>query len=218
MIPERFIIEYPERCLDLLKVLEPFARRMHLVASFSLLAASSVLTIPFERSKAEHPLRDRERHPGVASALDRIMRQKFAEAELWSGEYPEAWRFTKIQWRPDSTPDDTRSWLGPDHLHPMAAGAQNTIGRKNVRDVFWVIRNALAHGNVIYLDANGVEATGRAVHDIAFLSRRDANDKAKGYSLVAAPEEGFLSLVKCWTRWLTKLPKDERLLFIEAAD
>src|SRR5438105_2571301 len=102
MIPERFIVEYPERCLDLLKVLEPSARRKQLIASFSLLAACSVLTIPFERSKAGHPLRDREHHPGVASALDRIMKQKFVEAELWCGEYPDAWRFTKIQWGPDS--------------------------------------------------------------------------------------------------------------------
>src|SRR5215471_55113 len=98
MIPERFIVECPERCLDLLKVLEPSARRKQLVASFSLLAACSVLTIPFERSKAEHPLRDRARYPSVASALDRIMKQKFVEAELWTGEYPEAWRFTKTQW------------------------------------------------------------------------------------------------------------------------
>lgn len=217
MIPERFIIEYPERCLELLKVLEPSARRKQLVASFSLLAACSVLTIPFERNKAEHPLRDRERYPDVASALDRVMKQKFVEAELWSGEYPKAWRFTNVQWNPDSTPDDTRSWRGPDHLHPMVADAENTIEREKVRDVFRVIRNALAHGNVIYLDASGVESRGKAVHDIAFLSRRDPNDKAKGYFLVAAPEEGFLSLVKCWTKWLTKLPKDERLLFVEAA-
>jgi len=99
----------------------------------------------------------------------------------------------------------------------MVTGAQNTIQRKKVRDVFWVSRNALAHGNVIYLDDRGVESTGRRVNDIAFLSRRDPGDITKGYSLVAAPEEGFFRLVKCWTKWLTKLPKDERLLFVQAA-
>ena len=37
MIPQRFVIEYPQRCRDLLNELEPTARERRLVGSFSLL-------------------------------------------------------------------------------------------------------------------------------------------------------------------------------------
>lgn len=41
MIPARFVVEYPQRGLDLIEALEPTARQRELVGSFSLLVADS---------------------------------------------------------------------------------------------------------------------------------------------------------------------------------
>lgn len=61
MIPERFVVEYPQRCLELLEILEPMARARHLVGSFALLVASAIFVIPFERMKEQHPMNRRAR-------------------------------------------------------------------------------------------------------------------------------------------------------------
>jgi hypothetical protein len=49
MIPQRFVTEYPERCGQLLQMLEPQAREHDLLGSFALLVASAAFTIPFAR-------------------------------------------------------------------------------------------------------------------------------------------------------------------------
>ena len=56
MIPEKFVTEYPARCMDLFALLEPAAREKQLLGSFSLIVATSVFMIPYERMKARHPL------------------------------------------------------------------------------------------------------------------------------------------------------------------
>ena len=57
MIPARFVVEYPQRCLDLIEALEPTARQRELVGSFSLLVAAAVFVIPYERMGSQkHPL------------------------------------------------------------------------------------------------------------------------------------------------------------------
>ncbi len=53
MIPARFVVEYPQRCLDLIESLEPTARSRELLGSFSLLVAAAVFVIPYERMEIE---------------------------------------------------------------------------------------------------------------------------------------------------------------------
>ena len=53
-IPTRFAIEYPQRALRLIKMLELDARKHDLLGSFGLLAASAILTIPYERMQIRH--------------------------------------------------------------------------------------------------------------------------------------------------------------------
>jgi len=89
-----------------------------------------------------------------------------------------------------------------------------------VSDVLRVLRNALAHGNVVYLDEKGLEVKGAKVQYLAFLSRYEETpedrEKSETYRLVATTEEQFLSFVKQWAKWLTTLPADDKL--VEAAE
>ena len=50
-VPRRFATEYAERGLELIEMMEANAASRGLQASFALLAASALLTIPFERMK-----------------------------------------------------------------------------------------------------------------------------------------------------------------------
>lgn len=68
MIPQRFATEYPERCGQLLEMLEPQAREADLVGSFALLIASAAFTIPFGRIvEVDHPLGRQE--PDLSKAI-----------------------------------------------------------------------------------------------------------------------------------------------------
>ena len=50
MIPIRFATEYPERCLQLLEAFEPIAQDRDLFGTFSVMLASSILLVPWERA------------------------------------------------------------------------------------------------------------------------------------------------------------------------
>jgi hypothetical protein len=217
MIPARFVVEYPQRGLQLLEALEPTARERQLLGSFSLLAASAIFTIPYMRlSESDHPLREPQRYRQLYDALRRVNKQKFVEAEFWRDVQPKSWRFSRIVSRPDFSSD----WRDERDVHPMSDDAQNTVDKCQGREVLRIIRNALAHGNVVYLDEAGFETSGAKLQHLAFLTRHEKpkDPPPKTYDLVTATEEGFLAFVKCWATWLGTFPADDRLIFREAAD
>jgi len=212
MIPQRFVVEYPARCVLLLRMLEPLARENQLVGSFSLLVANSIFVIPFERMKDAHPLHENEREPEIYEAIRAESGKPFLEAALWNNKAPTDWRMSRIM-----TPaNEAHGWKDRHGLHPMSEGAENVIGAKKLDDVVRVIRNALAHGNVIYLDKNGMESPGAQVRYLGFLSRyeesKEQRDKAETYRLVTTTEEGFLAFVKAWAAWLAKFGYDSKLV------
>ena len=217
MIPTRFVTEYPERCMQMLEMIESRAREMELVGSFSLMVASSIFLIPYERMKKRHPLDDAIDEPELYQAIKQIQRQKFLESEVWDLTPPGDWRMSRII----TKANPTHSWRDENGCHPMAKGADNTIVDRTLEDVLRVIRNALAHGNVVYLDRYGRDHPGKKVEFLAFLSRYEESEEQRAisetYRLVATTEECFLSFVKVWARWLTKFPPDDRL-FAAAAE
>lgn len=218
MIPRRFVVEYPQRCLRLLEATEPFARQEKLVGSFALLVASALFTIPYERLNVKHPLSASTSSTELYDALRIVQRKKFLEADFWNGMRPGDWRFSRIM----TTPEVTSDWKDEKGMHPMHNDADNTIGRRDADAVLRVIRNALAHGNVVYLDKDGLETVGATVQYLAFLSRYEETPeqraKSETYRIVATSEEVFLTFVKCWATWLDSFPPDMRLMFEDAAE
>lgn len=211
MIPERFVTEYPSRCMDLFELMEPIARDKELVGSFSLIVATSIFLIPYERMKARHPLNRGDQGPEIYSAIRRVERQRFLEAEFWRADRPQPWRLSRIV----NEVERTDNWHDEQGRHPMAADAENRIERKTVGEVLRVIRNALAHGNVIYLDEHGFESRGAQLNYLAFLSRYEETEEQQKeretYRFVATTEDGFLEFVKSWAAWLAALPADSRI-------
>jgi len=212
-VPSRFVTEYPKRCLALLDAAEPIAREHDLLTSFALLAAASVLVIPYERLKGHHPNKQ-ERGSALYEALRNLERKPWREAPFWAGGEPGHWQFSRIM----GDPNDVAGWRDEAN-RPSTSADANSIGKRKSGEVLRVLRNALAHGNVVYLNKDGREAAGTPAHFIAFLSRYEEDaaqrDQSETYRLVAVADEHFLAFLRQWALWLVNFPHDDRL--IEAA-
>lgn len=207
MIPQRFAIEYPERCLELIDNFEAIARERDLYGTFSVMLAASILIIPWERANGRHPL-TQEQGGGLNAGLRRLEKQRWLEAEFWQDAPTGDWRFSRIM----GDPNDVRAWQDNDG-RPSFAPEANTMNRRRVGEVFRVLRNALAHGNIVYLDGHGQETAGARVQHIAFLSRYEENLDQRAapetYRMVAVRETDFLPFIRAWALWVYRHHRDE---------
>jgi hypothetical protein len=204
MIPERFVTEYPGRCGQLLDMLEPLARRKNLIGSLGLLVASAAFTIPFARmTEPGHPL-GRPEHE-LVRAIRRLGRS-FLQAPFWNGATPEFFRYARIV----TDPEVAGAWRDAAGNHPISAEDD-----KDANTVLRTMRNALAHGNVVYLDENGHETPGNQLKYLAFLCR---HDDGHSHRVVIFGEEDFLTFLKAWITWLQAFPPEHEFVFAEAAE
>ncbi|MBZ9944492.1 hypothetical protein LB533_25695 [Mesorhizobium sp. BR1-1-13] len=204
MVPERFVTEYPARCRQLLDILEAPARKADLVGSFALLVASAAFTIPFARMvEKAHPLGAPE--DKLYDAVEGLKKQSFADAKFWQGAKPGFFRYAKIV----TEAENSVRWRNAKGEHPLASSEM-----KDANIILRTIRNALAHGNVVYLDKDGYETPGNRLVYLAFLSRHEGD----GYRVAIFDEETFLAFLKAWIGWLQTFPPERELKFAEAAE
>lgn len=210
-VPSRFAVEYPARVLQLITLLEPGARKRDLLGSFGLLAAAAVLTIPYERMNSSHFLHKRETDRDLSVALKKLDKVPFFRAPFWHGKAQGYWRQSRIV----SNVENVDAWLDDEGRHPLSKEAANRIDdrTRSAADVVRVLRNALAHGNIIYLDKDFRESVDRRMTCLAFLSRyEDPSDGGtKTYRLVVTSEEEFLGFVKLWAEWVGGLADDGKM-------
>lgn len=211
MVPARFVFEYSQRSLAILERLEPEARRQDLLTSFALLAASPLLLIPFERSRPGHPLFSAADDGKRAVAMRSLDRLPFIGNPFCPASAAARWRFSHII----QHHNDPHRWSDHDGRHPMDPGAVNSITSQNAAKVLRVLRNALAHGNIVYLNGDGREVAGTRVEYLAFLSRYEESperrEAAETYRLVVTTEGEFLRFLKAWASWLSGLPAEDRI-------
>lgn len=210
MIPSRFATEYPERCLQLLGLFEPIAHQQDLLGTFSIMLASSILLVPLERAKNEHPIQQ-EQGGGLQASLKKLEKRKWLAADFWAGAPPGEWRFSRVM----GDPNDVQHWLDERGDSSFAENA-NTIQRRRVGEVLRVLRNALAHGNIVYLNEHGQEVQGERVQHLAFLSRFEESEgdrnKAETYRVVTVRETDFLPFIRAWAQWVVAHHQHDREL------
>jgi hypothetical protein len=207
-VTTRFAVEYPRRCLELIAEMEGAARNRQLVGSFALLAAAAVLTIPFERMRAKHFLHRRQDRR-LPEALKQLSKTRFTDAPFLPAEEHKHWRQSRIF----SHFDDVDAWRDGDGRHPLAPDARNLISDYPITETIRAIRNALAHGNIVHLDADGREREGNRLQYLAMLSRYEegaAQATAESYRVIVTTEEAFLSFVKGWAEWVSELADHDR--------
>lgn len=127
-----------------------------------MLAAAAVLTIPYERMKAKHILRDETIDQDLTAALKKLNELRFFEAPFWAGAYPEdgVWRQSQIV----TAVEHVDGWRDPQDLHPLATEAVNSIAKKgrSAHDVIRVLRNAQGQAEGEEAEAVGAAAEGAA--------------------------------------------------------
>lgn len=97
----------------------------------------------------------------------------------------------------------------------MAQHAVNSMAGRKAGAVLKVIRNALAHGNVVYLNDVGLEQRNTEVQYLGFLARyeetADQRAAAETYRLVVTTDENFLHFCRAWATWVASFRLDTSL-------
>ena len=97
----------------------------------------------------------------------------------------------------------------------MRPHAKNSMQDRKADDVLRVIRNALAHGNIVYLNERGFEERDTKLQFLGFLSRYEETEEQKAkvetYRLVTTTEDEFLRFVKLWAKWISQFQGDDLL-------
>src|SRR5687767_8033356 len=125
MIPQRFVYEYPQRCIQLIDWIEREAIQQKLVGSFAFMIASSLFLVPYERAVKKPPLGGISREPELFDGLRRQEKSLFPDAELWDGSLPGDWRCSRIM----NDPDSSDRWRDPYGQHPLLQSS-NTIHQR----------------------------------------------------------------------------------------
>jgi hypothetical protein len=212
MIYERFAVDYATRCLELLDMLEPLTKQTERLASCSLLAAATVFVIPYERMNAKNSM-FRPRDGSLNVALKGLKLGKFLTAPFWAEKPPtmNVWRMSRVV----SDINEPAKWRDEDGNHPMSPTATNRIGDKAPEAVLRVVRNALSHGNIVYLNEDGFETKNTPVRYLGFISNYDESRTTpiadRTYRLVVTTEEDFIHFVKAWATWVSGFPAEGNL-------
>ena len=208
MIPERFSTEIPQRMRSLLDALEPIARQQDLLTSFTLMAAMPILIIPLERIAKNrvgprNEINDVKKARNFSSAWTEVKFKKFTNEFLPSREERPRWRYLII---PKTQIDNPTSWRDSLGRHPIQPGAINEIETQDVENILTVMRNALAHGSIVFLDEKGEEKPKRKVTFIAFVSRVQGQERSSvdSFRVLIVDEESFLTFLQRWTDWISK--------------
>lgn len=132
MIPTRFISEYPERCLNLITMMEPKARKADLLGSFALLAAASVFTIPYERAKVHHMLARPTDDAPLYQALRVLEQEPFLSSELWGNEDAGEWNYLRVKHSSEHT------WVNFPSMTPIGEMLDDTMKERSNNQVLRV--------------------------------------------------------------------------------
>jgi hypothetical protein len=217
--PANYSLELPERCLQLLDTLWPYARNIRqvdrpdlgpLTSTFLVSMSMPIINLPIERierregGEDRHYTNDRKINPMAAAAIIETLRQRrLREAPFFVDG---AWRFACYEEPPfaniaNGVPEHVAAELGTEKAAQHAA---------DMRASQWcsILRNALAHGGIAYLDARGRGSYGRSVKMYAFVSGKyDERSKERPKPLIAVnflriSEVDYYDFLRRWVAWL----------------
>jgi hypothetical protein len=214
-IPQQYSVQLPQRCLALIDALLPQAREVRmpgeedagpLVTTFILAMSTPVLTLPIERverhrgKKAEGYVDERHLSDRVAEAIERSLGGSALERSKFF--QPGVWRFAAIPHAAGL--NFARNF--PEPLVEMLNKQQALEDAAQMPASKWssCLRNALAHGGVIYLDEAGQQSHGMPTEHIAFVSGKPAEDRGTFEELrvLRISRDDYIEFVHDWVRWL----------------
>ena len=231
--PQHYSIELPGRCLQLIEGLWPSASKLFggerpdlgpLTSTFLISMSMPILNVPLERierqiDKGEGYADDRHLNQEAVEAFTGVIRKgSFGAAPFYRHG---AWRFHRLKQRPfpniaKGLPDDVAEAL-------WAEDAAEAAYNMNASQWISILRNAMAHGGIAYLDENGRSSHGTPVKMFAFVSGKYGKPKCdhadasckfgmgelEGLSILRISETDYMQFLTEWVAWLeaTKIAK-----------
>lgn len=213
--PANYSLELPARCLRLLDGLrEPSTHIFSddrpdlgpLTATLLLSLSIPIFSFPIERldrpsnDESKDYLNDRSLNPGAAKKFTSVINNKLSKAPFYKST---SWRFAEVD-----PPFDLSKGLPTDFANMLAA-EDSIIAARNLDCRLWasVLRNALAHAGVAYLDEYGQSRYGAPVAMYAFVSGKfdDTDTKVRVLRKIRAlriSESDYREFLKGWVSWL----------------
>lgn len=221
MIPEHYSRDIAQRCQYLIRHLLSVVRKGlpddakyggPLGTTFLLALATPMIMLPVERIfKPANPNRayaadDRELDPELAQEIGNVLgpQSAFGAASFFS-----AGRWSYVQgYRPFNL---ANAWPR-DLLDSLATQeAFSSAERALAWRVLCDLRNALAHGGIAYLDANGHQTGGEAAMFAFAGTKLNRQGRIAGLNILRISEEDFRAFLMKWADWLAASPVQQVL-------
>lgn len=191
-----YVSDFPRRCSVLLRGLRFTTHRMGLDVTHLLSITTVGLIVPHERlregSETRHPSGDLLRYKEAVSEYNRLLEEYFLSSQLWPDETPllldgaSTWRKGRIKDVEAQAPDFVQAFKSAEPMQPDV----------KVRTVVGILRNALAHGNIVTMPK------GREINDIMFLS---VHKKFPAFRFVAVEPEDLRTFMTNYFEFLRHL-------------
>ena len=150
------------------------------------MTATTVFVIPKERLETRHPSEDHKRPENLelSKKLETLSGKAFVNSDFFPKNGKD-WSFGKVD--RDSYQDIQNKYLTAEVLN----------GTQPVSQIMSLIRNALAHGNI--LTDNGT------IEKLVFTSeRKDKTKEIVGYQFLVVPVRDFRDFLVLWLKFLAK--------------
>lgn len=224
--PAHYSQDLPDRCYQLITKLWPTVENTYadgqeqfgpLTTTFLLAMANPIIVMPIERVERHRGkgiggyVNDRPLNEHLAVEIDRVLgAAPFDQCPFFKHGQ---WRFASVAFQHQNFavqfPEEVREALGCDQALLAAASLQTSQ---------WAsyLRNALSHGGVSYLDANGRADHSDKTEMLAFVSatypkfpkghifegRRDTDQPPLALNVLRIAERDFCSFLAQWVNWL----------------
>jgi hypothetical protein len=209
--PNHYSKDVAERCRRLLVELRPVIESDSgaiqryggpLTTTFLLAMGTPMLVFPLERLKKPFDMKqqrrvasDRGLDTALTTEVERVFDLSFVKAPFGAAD---GWSCVQ-GWKPPfnlahSWPKQILARLASPEAVEIAANAK-------VRFVLDVLRNALAHGGVYYLDRHGWNSDGEAAM-LAFVGATTSG-VIQGFDVLRVHQEHFYDFLLAWSDWLS---------------
>jgi hypothetical protein len=120
----------------------------------------------------------------------------FAESPIFQ---PAAWSYA-FSPKPFNIADGLPGQVARALNQPAAEGH---AAERGAREMMLVLRNALAHGGVLYLDQHGHSTEGARAEFMAFVGEKRATRQLVGLHVLRISEGHFRECLGSWVSWLS---------------
>lgn len=212
--PAHYSLELPQRCLQLIDGLWDHAQQVlqadipklgPLTTTFLLSMSMPIINLPIERigvpqqKSGQSYADDRGKDPELSKAIISTLGKKFREAQFYS---PDAWSYCYYETNRFNIAD----WLPSSIVEGLATKeAEKRASEMPVSQWVFILRNALAHGGIVYLDASGRPTDVAPIGMYLFVSGdfdKGNRDKLIGLKFLRISEANYRDFLRAWVGWL----------------